>query len=716
MTDHDDEKTPDQPDEAADSPESEDAPTPATWAGRRRSSSEDAGEHPQLSEDEPAEDEGEAEESPDGGEQPQEDAPQAEEAADDEPQAEEPQDDEPEDEPVEADEEEGGPDTEERLAQDTVETDTLSLGDREAAREAALAGLRARAAENKTKHGTGAITSPPPKTPAPVEAEGEAADEPPEEPAPAAVAAAAEDEGPPRRRGIWPRFAVGSLLIIVAMATATSLSLFFFLNGVLHGFHAIAGVQNELAVANPGQPQTILILGSDKRPGEVGQEFGARSDTTILARIASDQITVMSIPRDLRVNIPGHGIDKFNAAYSYGGPKLTLKVIKQTMGIANINHVVNVDFTGFADAVNSIGCVYVDVDQHYYHSNVGLAPSEQYAEIDIPAGYQRMCGLNALSYVRYRHDDNDLVRSARQQEFLREMRQELPAGQIASDYDKLKSILQKYVTLDIQNTGDLLSLAQLIVAANGAPVVQVHFPAQLGGPTATYVTASDSAIKAAVAKFEGQTPTTIPGTSTTTSSSQGGSGGGSKGGSGSGGGGGSGSGGSSSAPAPPAPTLIDATTLTPSGQEMAATLANTKAKDGKPMINFPIYYPTKLIPDSQILGPDLTPGQSRAFPIDGPGNEVYHGYKFVVSVPTDGYTGYYGMSGTDWPDPPILDHPDETRTINGTDYLLSWDGPQLRLIGWKTDHGSYWIDNTLLNVLTPGQMFAIAESMQKYTG
>ena len=177
----------------------------------------------------------------------------------------------------------------------------------------------------------------------------------------------------------------------------------------------------------------------------------------------------MSIPRDLRVNIPGHGIDKFNAAYSYGGPKLTLKVIKQTMGIANINHVVNVDFTGFADAVNSIGCVYVDVDQHYYHSNVGLAPSEQYAEIDIPAGYQRMCGLNALSYVRYRHDDNDLVRSARQQEFLREMRQELPAGQIASDYDKLKSILQKYVTLDIQNTGDLLSLAQLIVGRQRRP-------------------------------------------------------------------------------------------------------------------------------------------------------------------------------------------------------------------------------------------------------
>src|SRR5690348_317329 len=175
MTDRDDEQTPREPDE----------PTPATWAGRQRNPSEDAG------------------------------------AAKDETEA--------------GDGDGGGPDTEERLAQDTVEADTLSLGDREAAREAALAGLRARAAENKTKHGTGAITSPPPKAPAPVKAEDEGADEPPSEPQPAAVAAAAGDEGPPPRRGIWTRFAVGSLLIIVSVATATALSLFFFLNGVLKG-------------------------------------------------------------------------------------------------------------------------------------------------------------------------------------------------------------------------------------------------------------------------------------------------------------------------------------------------------------------------------------------------------------------------------------------------------------------------------------------------
>ena len=154
-------------------------------------------------------------------------------------------------------------------------------------------------------------------------------------------------------------------------------------------------------------------------------------------------------------------------------------------------------------------------------------------------------------------------------------------------------------------------------------------------------------------------------------------------------------------------------TSTPSGQQIAAKLAGTKAKNGKPMLNFPIYYPTKLIPGSTILARRLRHARSRS---TAPATRSTTATRSSSSVPTDGYTGYYGVSGTDWTDPPILDNPDETRTINGTDYLLSWDGAQLRLVGWKTDHGSYWIDNTLLNVLTPGQMFGIAESMRKYTG
>ena len=571
-------------------------------------------------------------------------------------------------------------------SQATIEADTPALADREAAREAALAGLRTRTAEHAAKQGAGASAVGAPTAPTePTEpAEPPPADETPSPGGPGL------EEGPPGR-GLWPRFLAGSLLIIVAITTATAVSLLVYLKGIARGLGGLPSVHSQLEVADPGNPQTILILGSDQRP----TDESARSDTTILLRVAADQITVMSIPRDLKVNIPGHGIDRFNAAYAYGGPKLALKVIKQLTGLDNINHVVNVDFNGFADAVNAVDCVYVDVDHHYYHSNLGLAASEQYAEIDVPAGYQRMCGYNALQYVRYRHEDNDLVRAARQQEFLREARQELPASKILADRSQLIDILKRYVTSDIENLTDVVSLGKLFIGARDASVVQIHFPANLGGPSASYVTASESAIRQAVARFEGESqppPEQQPAE---------GGGGGSKGG--------PSKKSDAKKPAPP-PPLIDSAVTGVSGEQVAAELAAQKTKSGKPMLDFPIYYPTKLAPGSSLTD------DSRAFPIDGPGDEEYHGYKFVATLPTQGYTAYYGVSGTDWRDPPILDNPSEVKTIDGRDYLLSWDGDRLRFVGWKTEHGSYWVDNTLLSVLTPGQMFGIAESTRNYKG
>ncbi|MGH2925524.1 MAG: LCP family protein [Solirubrobacterales bacterium] len=509
-----------------------------------------------------------------------------------------------------------------------------------------------------------------------------------------------DHEPPPKRKRYWWRFTLASVTIVAVVAAATAASILLYIGSIANALSHNNKLQNKvervLAQTHGGEPENILIIGSDKRASE--PEDPGRSDTTLLLRLDPEKnaIALMSIPRDLKVEIPGYGTDKFNAAYSYGGPKLTLKVVKQLTGLTDINHVVNVDFTGFADAVNSIGCVYVDVDHHYFHSNAGLAAIDQYAEINIPAGYQRMCGLNALQYVRYRHDDNDLVRSARQQNFLREARQELPPETLIADRSTLTGILKKYVTSDIEDPIALVSLGKLFLAARSAPVVQVHFPANLGGPTSSYVTASQSAIRKAVQEFEGTTPAPP----TTTPSPSGGGSGSSKGSTNHHG---------SSKPAPtPTPTpLIDSTA---SGQQTAAKLAATKTKSGKQMLKFPVYYPTKLIPGSMLTA------DSRAFPIDGPGSSVYHGYKMVVEVPTDGYTGYYGVSGTDWKDAPILANPDETKTIGGRDYLESWDGSQLRLVGWKTDKAAYWIDNTLLNVLTPGQMLGIAQSMRRYTG
>jgi polyisoprenyl-teichoic acid--peptidoglycan teichoic acid transferase len=581
-----------------------------------------------------------------------------------------------------------------------VEADTPAMSDRESALEAALAGLRARTAEHAASRAAGAPPTAPAESPVPAEQPPAAEAPPAAEQPPAAEPEPATGAPPPTAptgvdlkeerapgRGLWPRFVAGSLLIVVAMTTATAVSLLVYLKGIARGLGGLPSVHSQLEVADPGNPQTILILGSDQRP----TDESARSDTTILLRVAPDQITVMSLPRDLKVNIPGHGIDRFNAAYTYGGPKLALKVVKQLTGLDNINHVVNVDFNGFADAVNAIDCVYVDVDHHYYHSNVGLAASEQYAEIDVGAGYQRMCGYNALQYVRYRHEDNDLVRAARQQEFLREARQELPASKIAENRNQLIEILKKYVTSDINDETDLVSLGKLFIGAHGAPVIQIHFPANLGGPSASYVTASESAIREAVTRFEGETPPTPEPPPTEGGSKAKGQ---KKSGEGT--------------PAPP--PLVDSSATGVSGEQFAAKLAAEQKKSGKPMLNFPIEYPTKLVPGSTLTD------DSRAFPIDGPGDDKYYGYKFVAALPTEGYTAYYGLSGTDWKNPPILDNPSEVTTIDGREYLLSWDGGRLRFVGWKTEDGSYWVDNTLLNVLTPGQMLGIAESARNYKG
>ena len=473
------------------------------------------------------------------------------------------------------------------------------------------------------------------------------------------------------------------------MTTATAVSLLVYLKGIARGLGGLPSVHSQLEVADPGNPQTILILGSDQRPTD---EFG-RSDTTILLRVASDQITVMSIPRDLKVNIPGHGIDRFNAAYSYGGPKLALTVVKQLTGLDNINHVVNVDFNGFADAVNAIDCVYVDVDHHYYHSNLGLAASEQYAEIDVPAGYQRMCGFNALQYVRYRHEDNDLVRAARQQEFLREARQELPADEDRQGAHRADRHPQEVRDLGHRERDGPGQPRKAVHRRQGRVGRPDPLPREPGRPERVLRDRLRVGDPGGGGALRGRDPAGPGGAGTR--------------------------GGwleseaaeevgrqAAGAASPAGRLVVDGV----SGEQFAAKLAAEQTKSGKPMLDFPIHYPTKLAPGSTLID------DSRAFPIDGPGDEKYHGYKIVASLPTQGYTAYYGVSGTDWRNPPILDNPSEVRTIDGHEYLLSWDGGRLRFVGWKTEKGSYWVDNTLLTVLTPGQMFGIAESTRRYTG
>ena len=126
-----------------------------------------------------------------------------------------------------------------------------------------------------------------------------------------------------------------------------------------------------------------------------------------------------------------------------GGPKLTLKTVKQLTGLS-INHVINVDFRGFSEAVNAIGCVYIDIDRRYFNNTARSTPTSTSRRAT------RSCAASeALDYVRFRHEDTDLVRAARQQDFLRQAKQQIGVGKLIEDRDKLIEDLRQVHDSDI---------------------------------------------------------------------------------------------------------------------------------------------------------------------------------------------------------------------------------------------------------------------------
>ena len=475
---------------------------------------------------------------------------------------------------------------------------------------------------------------------------------------------------------MYKKFLLGSTIVLgattVAVSTTTLLEVAHLSDVIKEHGHTISALgDRDITRAEAGSPQTIMILGSDHRkqdqPGD-----RPHSDTILLLRLDPDQpaTTVMSIPRDLKVPIPGHGVSKINQAYFDGGPKLALQTVKQLLSTPGhpfvVNHVVDINFRGFRRAVDYVGCVYVDVDRRYFNP-VGTG----YASIDIQPGYQRLCGQDALDYVRYRHFDSDLVRAARQQDFLRQAKDQIGVSRIFGDRHALLKIFGKYTQTDIRGTPAILRLLKLVAQSANHPVQEIHFPGDAGP---TYVTTTPERLKKAVHDFLNAKGSSGPrGKATPTKPTRrhkrSGSG-------------------------VPAGLVANKTV----GEDQAATIA-TK-------VGFPVYYP-KLMPARG----NYRSNDNRAYNIYDRGHHKYRAYRIV------GYAGdigqYYGVEGTTWTSPPLLDNPSETRTLNGRKFELFFDGSRLRLVAYRTKRGVYWVSNTLLQTLTNQQMLALAESLTR---
>ena len=132
----------------------------------------------------------------------------------------------------------------------------------------------------------------------------------------------------------------------------------------------VQAAKPQLAKALAGRPVNIMIIGSDRRAGQ--PDVGARSDTLMVVRLdpQTGSISMLSVPRDLMVTIPGYGPNKINAAYSFGGARLSLEVVKQLLGIP-INDFIDMNFDGFTQVVNKLGGAYLMIDHSLLQQHRG---------------------------------------------------------------------------------------------------------------------------------------------------------------------------------------------------------------------------------------------------------------------------------------------------------------------------------------------------------
>jgi LCP family protein required for cell wall assembly len=543
----------------------------------------------------------------------------------------------------------------------------------------------------------------------------------------------------PRTRGglLW-RAMLASILVIGFAAGATAVA----------GLLQVGNLANELGINSsnikgltlpaPGKPETILIIGSDHREGEgsAASYMNAESDTMLLVRLddASSTINVMSVPRDLAVLNAAGGTVKLNSIYSTeDGPAGILKVLKaQVFPNLKVNHVVDTSFIGFSDLIDAIGCVYTDVDRRYYNVTEPAPSPDNFSSINIQPGYQKLCGgvhsatgtNSALAFVRYRHTDSDVVRNARQQDFIRWAKDGYSTTQLAENEGKLVKIFSQNTKTDrsLATTKGLLDLFGIVLDANSSTLKTVQFPEYFGTTAAgapsfvypcpelsncsTGYGGTDNAIGQPTEATEAiwkqfVTPVKAKAQST------------------------------SSAPAATRKTghrryklnLSQVTADPGDGASQAAALGD---------VGFPIFYPKDIYNSYQgtpgvgycfsfsancdltALEPESAYSSSypRRYDIVGPGNRSYRSYVMTIDI-NSGVGEYYTVQGTTWKNPPILNRPSKVITVNRHRLYEYDDGGKVSLVATKTGSGVYWISNTLDNAIPNPAMIAMAAELTR---
>ena len=231
-----------------------------------------------------------------------------------------------------------------------------------------------------------------------------------------------------KKSNFWPMFLLLCAFAIAAVAGA------LFASSVLFDKQPAKPEKTNLMTAK--DKIIVMIMGVDEREGDVG-----RSDTLMIATLdpKKKKAALLSIPRDTRVKIRGHGFDKINAAYAYGGYALTQDTVEDLIGV-HMEHHILINIKSFKKIIDAIGGVDINVEKRMYYEDVwdddgGLL-------IDLQPGLQHMDGDTAITYVRYRDEEGDIGRIRRQQKFMQAVMDKITSPSIIP---RIPSIIKEVV-------------------------------------------------------------------------------------------------------------------------------------------------------------------------------------------------------------------------------------------------------------------------------
>jgi LCP family protein required for cell wall assembly len=293
--------------------------------------------------------------------------------------------------------------------------------------------------------------------------------------------------GPRRRR--WPRRILGVVALLVVVLVVGTVATYFYLNGKLTRSDILVAYSGRPA---PGSGTNWLIAGSDSRQGlTAAQEHQystgnldatgeGRSDTIMILHIPAGggRPILISVPRDSYVNIPGYGMNKINAAFSYGGPALLAKTIQSDTGLY-INHFMDIGFGGFVNVVNAVGGVRMCLPSAIHDQASGL---------NLNAGCQVLNGGEALAWVRDRHSfaTQDLQREQDQRLFLSALLKKMTsAGVILNPFASLPAASGVASNLTVDQATQLYQLLSAARALRNpltttVPIANSNYPTSVG--------------------------------------------------------------------------------------------------------------------------------------------------------------------------------------------------------------------------------------------